>query len=346
MRFIGAWGVVGSVAATMVVVGGFVLAREPEPLAGTPVRAPVLTVQQLDRSTYREWRALDDSPWAWGIEQEFYDYRPDRSGPHLNVTAGERRTLLTTVPGAPVVVWLVGSSFTYGVGQRDDWTVASAMVRRASADGIPLVVRNFAVPGDTAVMQHLAIEERLEAGEPAPDLVISVEGFNDVTFGVMATALRGSVEVPVLKNAEDALAYNLDPQPLDGPDGAARAGRRVAEGMRSVHTRLARLADEHGFRVQHFFQPDAFRSIVQLQDFARISGLGVREAMESDVAVALDAAAAALAPEVVDLRPLFDDSTEPMFIATVHVNERGAGLTADAVYGAVRPVLDELLRTG
>lgn len=229
MRFIGAWGVVGSVAATMVVVGGFVLAREPEPLAGTPVRTPVLTVQQLDRSTYREWRALDDSPWAWGIEQEFYDYRPDRSGPHLNVTAGERRTLLTTVPGAPVVVWLVGSSFTYGVGQRDDWTVASAMVRRASADGIPLVVRNFAVPGDTAVMQHLAIEERLEAGEPAPDLVISVEGFNDVTFGVMATALRGSVEVPVLKNAEDALAYNLSKEAFHA--AVVPLGRMIEAGM-------------------------------------------------------------------------------------------------------------------
>jgi lysophospholipase L1-like esterase len=42
---------------------------------------------------------------------------------------------------------------------------------------------------------------------------------------------------------------------------------------------------------------------------------------------------------VVDLRDLFDDLEEPVFIDTSHVNEEGAAAIAAALYEQLAPVL-------
>ncbi len=81
---------------------------------------------------------------------------------YVNVVDGHRVTYEVDEPDQ--TVWLFGGSTAYGLGQRDEHTIASNLVRQAEADGHRIEVVNFGVSGYVNVQEAHVFEDRLRAG--------------------------------------------------------------------------------------------------------------------------------------------------------------------------------------
>ncbi|MFN8050297.1 MAG: hypothetical protein U0Q22_02570 [Acidimicrobiales bacterium] len=124
---------------------------------------------------FREVQLTPSSYWP------FTETRPGSfSGKYVNVVGWERRSYrpVGVGSGSPVV-WMFGGSALWGEGQRDGFTIASYVARRAEASGLPVVVRNFGQRGWTH-FQEMLLFEQLLASEPLPDVVVFYDGGNEV----------------------------------------------------------------------------------------------------------------------------------------------------------------------
>lgn len=263
----------------------------------------------------------------------------DFAGRFTTVRDGERLT-----PEPPPcdcthkVVWLFGGSAAFGLGQRDDHTIAAELVRRAAADGIALHVRNFGVPGWTMWQEAQQLAAKL-ATEPQPDLVVFYNGYNGVLGTVISAAVKGiRPEEPALLVGDEILEFaerRLDPSEAGTSeelgDLAAERYRRVA---RDAGERLQSLRID----VLHIFQPDALADPAQ---YAAIDDVYTSSSKEREfLDRTLDHASRSLAEDgVVNLRHVLDGLGEPVFADLVHTNERGAEVVADSLWPLVRAAL-------
>ncbi len=140
-------------------------------------------------------RALRGDEWAGACLSQAddlrYDYVQylvrrvrDTAGSCITVTDGIRAGYEPAGADLPVV-WLLGGSAAFGVGQRDEHTIASEIARQSETAGRPVRVWNFAVPGFTSYQEALQLEQLL-AVRHAPDLVILYDGMNDIGAQVAA----------------------------------------------------------------------------------------------------------------------------------------------------------------
>jgi hypothetical protein len=161
-------------------------------VVGLGLMVGLLRVINVDRVTgERQGTALADSPWwpeAAGAQAVTFDSgRPeafvgvrlsDVRSRDTNVVDGRRVTWQPT--DAPRLrVWMFGGSTTFGLGQRDDHTIASELAKGADAAGIPIEVTNFGVHGDVHWNETQRLREALASGAAPPDLVVFYDGWND-----------------------------------------------------------------------------------------------------------------------------------------------------------------------
>lgn len=326
------------------------------PIASVDETAEPLAIDQLaqqDRArntALSERPAFADVPFADALQAEQQRFRDenlvsspvgdlgmeDFDGRWTNVAAGERRTRRPRpcdhCPDR--TVWFIGGSAAFGVGQRDEFTIASELVRIADRAGVSLTVRNLSVLGLTVVQEAQKIEARLGDGEDAPDLVIFYNGYNDVSGTLMSSVVHGvDPDEPAKLNFDDWYAFverGLDPRVAGTPkelgELSAKKYRRVLD---SVSERL-RAADSDALFV---FQPDALASPRQYEAVRLVWELP--ELLRSYTDEALTVASSQLAPTVLNLRRSLDDHPHPVFFDLMHSNEEGARLVAERMYPAV-----------
>jgi hypothetical protein len=227
----------------------------------------------------------------------------------------------------------------FGIGQRDRGTVAAELQRLAAKDGVALRVVNLGVAGWTSDQEATDLEARLRATNEPPDVVVQLDGFNDVM------AATGRV---VLPGVDEGAPPRLDPQGMldalgqrgnfDGPTTSSVAGL-AAKWHRAASGRIAAAATARGAQHLMFFQPDAFSSPAQR---AQVSGLyrDLPQLLRTEtLGRVLSATSTLLSPDVVDLRDVFDREPRPVLLDMVHTNERGAELVAASIYPLVRASL-------
>lgn len=267
----------------------------------------------------------------------------------VNIVGGERLTR----PPAPCAcepreVWFTGASAAFGSGQRDLHTISSELVGVADRNGIPLRVRNLAVPGHTLWQEHAAILARLAQGD-RPDLIVFYDGFNDVSYSFTEGVLGDpDFTEPIVDRAGRDPTKILDlgragiddaTEHLGGTRGLGQAaGRRYARLQELVVSNLEAL----DIPVLFVYQPDALTSPVQREAGVRapLAGHDGVEAMEGALITVLDAAEAELPEEALDLRHLYDTLAVPVFFDPVHTNEHGAALAATAIWPELRAKLE------
>jgi hypothetical protein len=304
-------------------------------------KVPPLTKQALDFPRYGDLAAFDGAPWANRLQDEEDGKVPPDQRKYVTERDGVRTSLpAPTCSCRSATLWWVGGSAAYGIGQRDDHTIPSELVRLAEADGISLDVKNIAHPGWTIRNEQDAVEARLARGEPAPDVIAYFDGYNDVTFEVMTIALHGPTDASVKAlTFEEVERYMTDTPGLEQHGGPARAGRDAARKYLRTKREAERTAEDHDAATLFVLQPDSFDSRRQLADTAEVGGVSIDSYLQSDIAAALRAAEPLVADEVLNLRHLFDRTADPVMVSVVHQNEEGARLTAEAIYPKLLPKL-------
>lgn len=341
-------------ALTLVVVSSvLVVGRSDGGPAATGGSAPSSSPFAAQGPPLSELEAYRGTPWADQLELEQREYgrsglesspiggfiTGDVDGEHTDVVDGERRTLQPSCDCPTYDVWLFGGSAVFGMGQRDEHTIASSLVRQAQDRGVGLRVRNLGVPGWTLWQEQIRFAHLLST-EPPPDLVVFIDGFNDVVGTVVGGTLRGLADDRpsslVTDEVEQFVSAGASPlEVADGEQFGELAARRYLRVMGTIDT----LAAADDVPTLFFFQPDALADPGQRAAARRTFPEDL-----PDIDVVLDAAlrtaARSLHPEVVDLRDLFDGSP-PVFADLVHTNEAGAREVAaavlDDVIGTLRP---------
>ena len=364
--------VVGLAVLAMLAVGAITVRSRPEPVAprpsysltqaeGVQLDGPEVPAAFAGEAWYPTYTSelqyaatwFDAIPLVDGLGLK--DFRST----YVNTEGGYRETWSPPPCDCPrFAVWLYGASTVFGLGQRDEYTIASQLARLAWEDGIALDVVNKGMPGE----QHWQETNRLRwdlTRQPAPDLVVFYDGASEIVAASwVAEERRADPDQPV----EPLTELVLESEPIAAAVREAKAGGQtrppVPDGVEV--TRLAEvaertpeevaalalrsygraremsttLADQHGLEVTWFWQPTRFsRPPIEGEQQTEQDPAGRRTA---------EAAVSGLPPGVVDLTEVFDATTEPLFSDDVHHNERGAELVASAMYQRLAPSLTRL----
>lgn len=256
---------------------------------------------------------------------------PDFVGEFTNVADGVRRS--ATAPSCDcrtVTVWWLGGSAAFGLGQRDDHTIPSDLVRLAEEAGVSLVVENLAVPGWTRANEVTAIEQLLSDGRTPPDLVVLYDGFNDVVGGIIDATVNGFDPDRVSElRGDDVVELGRSGRRLDAvaPDRMADA---LVDRMTTQRDRLADVLGS-GTSVVEVFQPDALAAGEQLDGIRDTYPYLDDETVDHLGDVMGDVARRGDPPQT-DLRGVYDGLDHPVFSNLVHTNEEGAQIVADAIW--------------
>lgn len=308
----------------------------------TPDDPPIVFGREFD-ARYSDLPAYRGVSWADDLQEQEAQVPPVETfrSELLNVRDGRRVTVEPTSDGPSVSVWLTGGSAVWGIGQRDQATIASALVRAGDAAGRRLAVDNMGERGTVLANQIDAIAARLDEGE-VPDVVVVYGGFNEVGVALADVFLRSGDDAAQLVEG-DQQELDLREQMGDleaineqvdeflasgaGPEAAALAARRY----RAEQARLDELAEEHGFEVRYVVQADAFGDRRQLEPYEAISNVPTAVMERSPIALALAGFEAEMVGEAVSLRQLFDGSPDQVFLGLVHHNEAAAARVAGAL---------------
>lgn len=314
--------------------------------------------QRVQQAKISHLAAFEDVPWADALKAEQDDLyanalpvdprygaftSPTVDGQFTNSADGERWTLQLPCEGCPQrEVWLFGTSAAFGLGQRDDFTVASQLVRRAVADGVGLRVRNFAVPGRTQIQEYEGLLAHFRIDEGRPDLVLFLDGFNDVIASYMyAGVYPGKVLDPIKFDDTWTAAYlDKDPAPTMSSAEIAKVADHVASSYAEVQDEIRAAAAREGVDVAFAWQPDGFVSWIQLDGLrASLNGATTKVTRTTALSRLLDQVTGQLGDRIHNLRRPMAAYPDPVFADTTHFNETGAAFIADIVWTWIEPGL-------
>lgn len=293
---------------------------------------------------YPEYR--DDFNW---IMQQTVAWRPlhprrlaDVRTRHVNVEGGFRRSWTPPPCDCPTVtIWLYGGSTTFGLGQRDEHTIASELSRVAWDDGYRVVVENRGMPGH----MHWTEAQRFAwdlTVDPAPDMVLFYDGVNEIWGAQHLNNERlGDIDEPVEPLTEDiwrGMRGDVSEVP-PGPPGASLVEPARVESMDPAE--LGALASERYERSRKISADTAAANSLPIVWFwqpsrlsrPRVQGEPYSDAKNERYLRSLYDGAESRVPDgVVDLTDVFDVTQEPLFSDEVHHNEDGATLVATAMW--------------
>ncbi len=340
--------------------------------AAIPALAGLDYVPQLFAEQFAAESGQYDALLGWRLE--------DSDGEHLNIEGEERVSATSsTTTEEPVVVWFFGGSAMYGFGQRDDHTIPSELVALADAEGVAIEAHNFGTPAYVN-WQGLSLFEQLLTEREPPDLAVFYDGYNDLSMQlvdgpvtqpshVLARVQEQQLTAPAAAadatSAEDIRAWwsdhsgftNLyrrvrdrfdDDEPevqlTEAEASAVPADVDVEATATATSDLLARgralttaVGEAYGVEVQFWFQPTLYTK-GPVEGEGQLPG---RAANRSPAWLPTIAAVRAGFPaEVVDLADALDGYPDPLFWDTVHTNETGARLIAEAAWPALQAAVD------
>ncbi len=268
----------------------------------------------------------------------------DRQGRYVNVVDGHRATYEVDDPD--LTVWLFGGSTAYGLGQRDEHTIASNLVREAEADGHRIEVVNFGVSGYANVQEAQVFEDRLAAGE-RPDVAVFLDGVNDLAvafererYGLFDTSEPETIAFSEELQAERAQdAHDRGYTESHDPE---RQARLAAEQYGQTAARARALGEQYDVPTLLFWQPHVQTMEAGAPGLATVlNNLQFPEDFLPTSNRIADEAAAQSGVEPVDLTDIFDDADQPIFFDWSHTNEAGARIEGAALYEHLRPLLEQ-----
>lgn len=326
----------------LLVIGAVGLSKWTHTEAQSPPAAVASATWWPEYKQTLDWY-LADGFSAWGYPQQ-----ADLQSPYINVVNGRRRTHTQPPCGCRRIrVWMYGGSTTFGMGQRDDHTIASELVKEAGDHGLVLDVSNRGVMGNTHWMEATRFAWDLQ-NEPPPDQVVFYDGGNDLAYAEQAA--RNPLDVmapPDLTRRQVASVLNVftgldsffdghsKPERAEilkgtGVDDAARMspesiGRLAASRYEDSRRMSQAIALSHDLSARWFWQPTEETWSPQTPSQG-----------SADARRTADEARRRLDRAVIDLTGSYDSEIGPIFLDGVHTNERGALIIALEMFERLR----------
>lgn len=275
----------------------------------------------------------------------YVTFRPvDHEGRYINVEDGVRRSYRDIGPsaGGALDVWFFGGSTLFGIGQRDDHTIPSEIVRLAEHDGLAIRARNFGMSSYVNWQETVLFLELLQQ-RPPPDLVVFYDGANDATVYTRdGTTWPSNVFAPDLERTlVDKGAFIIPPDSV--PDRRTEV-QRVRDFLRALEAG-GKTADHAaaalGVPVRHFLQP-VLGTKRPMTTHDRAAYRAMRAEPRFDQSRWDVIRAQALPDGLIDVTDALDGVTDTVYFDQVHTNELGAAVVARAMYRHLRPVLERL----
>lgn len=316
----------------------------------------------------RDWNGvkeqMNQEPWSSVLSSEagaVYDgirlsqfvgsELPDATGEVVNIVDGVRASWRPPPArcATPLRVWIFGGSTLFGMGARDDHTVASELAKAAAADGIALSMSNYGVPGDVAWLQARRLGRALEVRGTPPDAVVFYDGGNDLA-------------APAEVNGTDRLAVGDYVGPLDPVHMTLLANltQEAESGVYHLQPREPRNPQEHPMddlldraAEQYADGHELARGLLAPMDVPFLAAfqpllaakdeIHPEEAQTDEVARAFLRGFRARLPEGVhDLSDAFDGVADPHYVDGIHLDEGGNDVVGAALWRALEPELSAL----
>lgn len=302
--------------------------------------------------------AHQDVEWARDYYEELFplDYAydgfltlrmADTEGRYVNVVDRARRSYEPADSPEALDVWFLGSSALYGLGQRDDHTIPSEVVRLAEEAGLAVRAHNFGVPSYRGWQDALLLAQLLGERE-APDLIVTYEGYNDVNAYLppgsptqvqpqFADAIRdallaqGAVFGGATHTAQDPIPRTASWSPQNVGDVFGRSAALQRD-----------LAAARDIPIAQYLQPSLWTRDLPVDD-ATLANIGADRSYHRSYGDLWDLARAEMAVDgVVDLGDALDHVDSVVYGDDVHTNEAGARAVAEAMFSDLRPTLEQL----
>jgi hypothetical protein len=259
------------------------------------------------------------------VEDEELLFVPgDLDGTYTHVEHFERRSWSSGESGP--TVWFFGGSTLFGIGQRDEHTIASEVARLAADAGTPVRVATFGFPSYLA-WQEVGLLRRVLSQRPRPGLVVFYHGVNDLAAICKQLALGATPDGrgnPLFEEQPE------DPE-VDCKEDPEATGRLLAASVsRAVTDARAAAAPAP---VVEFWQPFLATRRHVPSDAPLLERLGTTEEVRRSQHPPYVAAIAAREDEApIDLLDALDAHDGPVYFDWAHTNERGARLIAEAMW--------------
>jgi len=306
------------------------------------------------------WREQRQTKEHW-VPYSYFETEPFQ-GRYINVGAdGLRRTWNRAAGKDDARIYMFGGSATWGFGCRDEGTIPSALSRLLAEAGLDVQVKNFGQNAHVSTQEVIVLLKALET-EPAPDIVIFYDGYND-TGSSLVVGFAGQTytekdrarEFQILRRPRDLFSALL------GSSGLARWSRfieppllfpapdpkRADQLAREVVQRYAanvRLVEETGrvvgFQPIFYWQPTVqdkghkspFEQRLPERDKAVDFFKRVHRNLVAHETLAHD-------ESFHDLTKLFAEEREPCYIDRVHLSEGANRKVASRMLVDVVPAL-------
>jgi hypothetical protein len=295
---------------------------------GEPWGADVLAEQE----ERQEWD--EGGPLGWESVDELH-------GDYVNIHDGVRETLAVDDP--ETTIWFFGGSTAFGIGQRDEHTIASEIVRAARADGRRVEVLNFGVSAYVNWQATLRFEQALADRAP-PDLAVFLDGVNDYALGYErqtygrldpSTTELLATSTSATEALEESIPDGYEPEYSNEVQEALAA----AQYRRGV-LRARELGEEYDVEVVNLWQPILLSMPVDRPMAATVlHNLDLDPGYQPTAEASYEATAEESGVDPVDLTDVFDDVEVPTFFDWAHTNEAGARIEAQAIYEQLAPLL-------
>ena len=298
--------------------------------------------------------------------------RKDYTGHYINIKDGHRQTYRPSMNSKPTSrLYIFGASFTWGTGARDDYTIASYLVKLAEQEGMYVEAENYAESAFVNWQNVIRFAELCAEGK-VPDMVIFVEGVGDMSAKLQTPYLKRVhanfpewrewveqhddprkwfewfEEHSLLHKVARRLGYGLAERRAretllsTEPERVQRLAHDIVTTYQENAAFVRKLAEAYGFKVWFFWQP--------MVSTKKHPTAEERTYSRSDFGTLMTDVYRAATQEIhshdfaIDLSTSFDDQDRTVYIDPYHTGEAGNEIIAKNIYGHIRPALQALTR--
>ena len=326
--------------------------------------------------------AYKNQPWGREYWKEYHDtsfhYEPfilwnanEYHGTWINMGHdGIRKTWTPpgATPPAATRIFVMGGSAAWGIGARDDYTIASDLSKLLNAQHKQYLVTNYGIPGFTLLQEIVKLTLLLKEGQ-RPDYVVFYDGSNEVytayqtgrvvnlhDFAQIQEKIEASpitlglkymlAKCRIVQATEKTLAffhlqYNYQEGAAQFTEKQLEAlGKDIVKNYKESASLVQKLSEAYNFKYTLFWQPVIFFETSVVEDETRFDPHSLDKNLGKLFKLVRADLVNSPPPRWVDLSGALHQAPKPIYIDFCHMTESGYAVVSAKMAAIVREQLE------